>query len=41
MTRRRLRLRHAIALSVALLALGASTALAVFVATLSNTWNSF
>jgi len=40
-TRRRLHLRHAIALSVALLALGASTALAVFVATLSNTGNSF
>ena len=41
MTRRRLRLRHAVALAVALLALGASTALAVFVATLSNSGNSF
>jgi len=40
-TRRRLRLRHAVALAVALLALGASTALAVFVATLSNSGNSF
>jgi hypothetical protein len=40
-TRRRLRLRHAMALAVALLALGASTALAAFVATLSNTGNSF
>ena len=41
MTRRRLHLRHAIALAVALLALGASTALAVYVATLSNSGNSF
>lgn len=41
MTRRRLRLRHAIALTVALLALGASAALAAYVATLSNTGNSF
>jgi hypothetical protein len=40
-TRRRLRLRHAVALAVALLALGASTALAVFVATLTNSGNSF
>ena len=41
MSRRRLRLRHAVALAVALLALGASTALAVFVATVSNSGNSF
>ena len=41
MTRRRLRLRHAVALAVALLALGASTAMAVFVATLTNSGNSF
>ncbi|HEX6651852.1 MAG TPA: hypothetical protein VF072_03850 [Thermoleophilaceae bacterium] len=41
MTRRRLRLRHAIALAVALVALGGTTALAAFVATLSNSGNSF
>jgi hypothetical protein len=40
-SRRRLRLRRAVALAVALLALGASTALAAFVATVSNSGNSF
>jgi hypothetical protein len=40
-TRRRLRLRHAIALALALLAFGGTTALAAFVATLSNSGNSF
>ena len=41
MTRRRLRLRHAIALAAAVLALTGTTALAAFVATLSNSGNSF
>jgi hypothetical protein len=40
-TRRRLRLRHAIALALALLAFGGTTALAAFVATLTNSGNSF
>jgi hypothetical protein len=40
-SRPRLRLRHAIALAVALLALGAVTAVAAFVATISNSGNSF
>jgi hypothetical protein len=40
-TRRRLRLRHAIAVAAALLALTGTTALAAFVATLSNSGNSF
>jgi hypothetical protein len=39
--RGRLRLRHAVAMAVALLALAASTALAAFVATISNSGNSF
>jgi hypothetical protein len=38
---RRPRLRHAAALAIALLALGAATAAAAFVATLSNSGNSF
>jgi hypothetical protein len=40
-TRRRPRLRYAIAMAVALLALAVPAALAVFVATLSNSGNSF
>ena len=41
MSRPRLRLRHAVVLAVALLALGAATAVAAFVATISNSGNSF
>ena len=41
MSRPRLRLRHAVALAVALLALGAATAVAAYVATISNSGNSF
>jgi uncharacterized protein with FMN-binding domain len=37
----RIRLRHAVALAVALLALGSSVAVAAFVATISNTGNTF
>jgi hypothetical protein len=40
-SRVRLRLRHAVAMAIALLALGAATAAAAFVATLSNSGNSF
>jgi hypothetical protein len=39
--RPRLRLRHAVAVAITLLALGAATAAAAFVATISNSGNSF
>lgn len=38
---RRVRIRHAVAMAVALIALGGSTAIAAFVATVSNSGNSF